>query len=442
MEPKVTVVVPSFNVAQYIGKCLDSVLGQTLKDIEVIVVDAFSTDGTREIIEEYMKKDTRVTLVDDIKKSTGYSKNVAIDMAKGEYYAIVESDDYIELDMLEKLYQVAERTGVDFVKSNFSSFIGEGENRYDFPKTVALNSNDYEKILNPREYMGCFKWVMFEWLGLYRVDFLRKYNIRHNETPGAAFQDTGFWFLTFAYATKVYLMKDSFYHYRSDNPYASVKDPKKTMNVCVEYEYILKEISEGQIDFEKLRTPYCRGFFYDNCMALKRIDEDLKPQVIHRMRQVLTEYYDKSVNRSIFYEDELKKLDMLLRSEEEYLSVEKAEDEERIRREKELISAITGRDYIYIYGAGSYGANLHYFLSTRGYDIKGYIDSDVRKHGQKLNGKVIFSLEESKSGVANPLYLVANREHSGEIYDYLIENGIEPSKIYICDIDKCVRLLI
>ena len=68
MMPKVSVVIPSLNVAGYVRECLDSVLGQTLSDIEVLVVDAASTDGTHEIIEEYALKDSRVTLLDDVKK--------------------------------------------------------------------------------------------------------------------------------------------------------------------------------------------------------------------------------------------------------------------------------------------------------------------------------------------------------------------------------------
>ena len=442
MNPKVTVVVPSFNVGPYIGKCLDSVLNQTLKEIEVIVVDANSTDGTREVINEYVKKDSRVTLVDDTEKSTGFAKNIAIDMAKAPYYAIVESDDYVELDMLEKLYDVAERTGVDFVKSNFSSFIGEGDKRYDFPKTVSLNPDDYEKVLNPQEYPGCFKWVMFEWLGLYRVDFLRKNNIRHNETKGAAFQDTGFWFLTFAYAKSVYLMKDSFYHYRSDNPYASVKDPKKTMNVCIEYEYILDEIEKGSLSFEVLRTPYCRGFFYDNCMALKRIDDELKPEVIRKMREVLLKYYNDSVDRTQFYEKELKQLDMLLTSAENYISAEEQLTMSRMKNEKELLAAVNGRQDIVIYGSGSYGSNLQYFLSTKNCDIKVYVDSDASKHGTMLNGKKIISIEEAKATYEKPIYIIANREHYKQMYERLIYEGINEEDIYVCDIERCVKLLI
>ena len=95
MDIKVTVVVMSKNVEQYISKCLDSIVGQTLKEIEILIFDAFSTDRTREIIASYMNDDNRIVLIDDDKLSTGYCVNQAIKRAKGSYICFLEADDYI-----------------------------------------------------------------------------------------------------------------------------------------------------------------------------------------------------------------------------------------------------------------------------------------------------------------------------------------------------------
>ncbi len=442
MNPKVTVVVPSFNVGPYIGQCLDSILNQTLSEIEVIVVDANSSDGTREKIIEYMNMDNRVILVDDFKKSTGYAKNVAIDMAKAPYYAIVESDDYIEPDMLEKLYNKAEETGVDFVKANFSTFLGEGRTRYDFPKTVAANPDDYEKILNPKKHPDCFKWIMFEWLGLYRVSFLREKGIRHNETPGAAFQDTGFWFLSFANADSIYLMKEHFYHYRCDNPYASVKDSKKALNICVEYDFIYKELKEKSVAWEDVKSEYCRDFFYDNYVVFNRIDEELKPKLVSEMRRVLLGIFDESIDKSIFDEEELEKIKILLESETAFLEAESSIDSERLENERKLIEKVSsGRDLL-VYGAGSYGTNLQYFLQSKGYDIKAFIDGDLKKQGTLLNGKDVISLESARARYNDALIIVTNKNHAEEIHSFLSGQGITEKDIYDCDISKCVKILI
>ena len=121
MDPKVTVILPTLNMKAYIHQSLKSVLDQTLKEIEVFVVDAASTDGTREIVREYMENDSRVFLLDDVKKSTGYAKNIGIEMSSAPYIAMVEPDDYIELDMMEKLYQAAEETGAGRPGNQFNS---------------------------------------------------------------------------------------------------------------------------------------------------------------------------------------------------------------------------------------------------------------------------------------------------------------------------------
>ena len=94
---KVSIIVPTYNVAPYIAECMDSLIDQTLEEIEILCVDAASDDGTREVLEAYASKDSRVKILDDIMHSTGYAKNIGIDAAQGEYIGIVESDDYVAL---------------------------------------------------------------------------------------------------------------------------------------------------------------------------------------------------------------------------------------------------------------------------------------------------------------------------------------------------------
>lgn len=100
---KVSVILPSLNVGKYIGQCLESVVKQTLKDIEIICVDAGSTDGTLETINEYVERDSRVKLIVSDKKSYGYQMNLGISAATGTYIGIVETDDFVSENMYEDL---------------------------------------------------------------------------------------------------------------------------------------------------------------------------------------------------------------------------------------------------------------------------------------------------------------------------------------------------
>ena len=114
--PKVTVIMPSLNVVKYIDSCMDSVLAQTLQDIEILAIDAGSDDGTFEILQEYASLDKRIKVMQSSKKSYGYQLNMGIALAQGEYVGIVETDDKIEPDMFQTLYESAIKTKADYVK--------------------------------------------------------------------------------------------------------------------------------------------------------------------------------------------------------------------------------------------------------------------------------------------------------------------------------------
>ncbi|MBZ7965080.1 glycosyltransferase family 2 protein, partial [Campylobacter sp. 2457A] len=119
MNPKISIIVPSLNSLDYIKECIESILNQTLKDIEILCIDANSTDGTLEFLKECEKKDKRLRVIVSDKKSYGYQVNLGIQQATGEYLGIVESDDYIKENMYERLYEVAKEQDCEVVKSDF-----------------------------------------------------------------------------------------------------------------------------------------------------------------------------------------------------------------------------------------------------------------------------------------------------------------------------------
>ena len=117
--PKLSVVVPVCNAQKYLRECLDSILGQTLRDIEVICVDDGSKDESGAMLDGYAARDARVRVIHKVNTGYGHSMNCGFDAAEGEYLGIVESDDWIEPDMFEKLCRAADMTKADAVKSNF-----------------------------------------------------------------------------------------------------------------------------------------------------------------------------------------------------------------------------------------------------------------------------------------------------------------------------------
>ena len=118
--PKVSVIVPVYNVGKYIDKCLKSLVEQTLSDIEIIIVNDGSTDDSKKVIDNYIERyPEKIVYLE--KKNGGLSdaRNYGIPYAKGEYIAFLDSDDYVELDMYEKMYETAKKENSDMVECDF-----------------------------------------------------------------------------------------------------------------------------------------------------------------------------------------------------------------------------------------------------------------------------------------------------------------------------------
>ena len=119
---KVSVIIPVYNVEQYLRQCLDSVLNQTLKDIETICVDDGSTDNSLAILNEYKQKDNRVQVIQQQNQYAGVARNNGVKVAKGKYIIFLDSDDFFELDMLEGMYNRAEKDNADVTICGWKAF--------------------------------------------------------------------------------------------------------------------------------------------------------------------------------------------------------------------------------------------------------------------------------------------------------------------------------
>ena len=117
---KVSVIVPAYNTEKYLKKCLDSLVNQTLNDIEIIVINDCSTDKTKDILKNYKEKYKNIKVINNkTNKGIGYNRNLGIKKAKGEFISFIDSDDYVDITMYEKMYNKAKRDKLDLVICNF-----------------------------------------------------------------------------------------------------------------------------------------------------------------------------------------------------------------------------------------------------------------------------------------------------------------------------------
>ena len=288
--PKISVVVPVYNVEGYLRECLDSVINQTLTDLEIICVDDGSTDSSLSILREYSERDPRVRVITKSNAGYGNTMNVGFDAAEGEYIGIVESDDYVDENMFSDLYSIAKKYDADIVKSNFYEFTTPKIEREKYVITPT-DKRFFNTPLNSREHPFVFDFILNTWTGIYRRDFIKENGIRHNETPGASYQDNGFSFQTIALAKSIIFSDGAYYHYRQDNPNSSINSRGKVFCMCEEYDFIRRFVDK--IGEDRLLLPYHSRRFYNYLYSYRRIASCYKLEFLKRFSDEFREDFEK-----------------------------------------------------------------------------------------------------------------------------------------------------
>ena len=294
---KVSIVVPIYNVEKYVAECVASCQAQTMKEIEIICVDDGSTDRSVEIVKKIAQKDPRVICIS--KKNAGYgnSMNIGFDRATGEYVAIAESDDYIEPDMCEILYKTAKTYDLDVVKSDYYTFQTHRGKTVVHYENTCTDLKYYNQVLIPKKDKEIFMFQMNTWTGIYSNSFIRENHIRHNETPGASYQDNGFWFQTLSLANAIMFVNKAFYHYRQDNPNSSINSKGKVFCINDEYAYIHDFIMQHEDVKENFMQEFFKKRFFNYMHNYERIADEFKLQYLERFSKELKESEDnKEIN--------------------------------------------------------------------------------------------------------------------------------------------------
>ena len=245
--PLISILVPIYNVENFLEKCLESIRLQSFEDFEVICINDGSTDNSLLIINDFVLKDCRFKLIN--KSNTGYgdSMNIGLRHCQGKYIGIVESDDFIEKNMFERLYSVAENHALDIVRCNYYRFSKQGKLPED------LHYIRQNKILNPKDAPEFFYQPPSIWASLYRKDFLNKNQINFLETPGASYQDISFAFKVYALCDRLMFINEPLLNYRIDNINSSVNSKNKINCVCIEYREVLRFIKSYPDIYDRLK---------------------------------------------------------------------------------------------------------------------------------------------------------------------------------------------
>lgn len=318
--PKVSIVLPVYNVEKFLPECLDSVVNQTLKDIEIICVNDGSTDGSLAVLEKYAETDARVKIISKKNSGYGHSMNVGFAAATGEYIGIVETDDWIKSDMYETLYNIAFENDLDVIKADYYNFEGDGEQRKTkYIRIAGKFPQYYGKVLNPADDVTPLYFTMNTWAGIYKRGFIEANQIKHNETPGASYQDSGFWFQTLSSAKRLYFLERPFYMYRQDNPNSSINNKAKVYCVCDEYEFIMDFMNRNPELKKTFIYIYSYRRFYSYMFVLNRIGLQFVFEFLRRFSDDFIKLRDEgAIDQSLFSSNEWKTLHQIMEDPEGY----------------------------------------------------------------------------------------------------------------------------
>lgn len=315
---KVSVIMTAYNCTKYIDRAISSVLNQSLKDIELIVVDDGSTDQTAMILDDWAKKDNRIKVIHKKNSGCGHSINVGIDNAGGEYIANLDSDDFMEETMLEAYYNVAKTMGAEVVRGDFiKTFELDGKKEDIYCRCTEFPSI-YYKMLNPQKLEeASFRCSHMIWTGLYKRDFLNAYHIRGNEAYGATYSDNSFSFQVLCNCTRLVFVDQVGVHYQADTPNSSTK---ACNSYAMEREYgFIYGYLKSEERYHKF-IPVYWYYYYLNCIFIAfGIHETLLTHYIKHIRELfLSSNTRGELQRFCFSDYEWNMIMELLDSPEEF----------------------------------------------------------------------------------------------------------------------------
>jgi glycosyltransferase involved in cell wall biosynthesis len=288
-QPKISVLIPIYNVEKYLEECLSSICAQSFRDLEIICINDGSTDSSKSIVEQFQKQDTRIKLIDKPNSGYGASMNKGLQAATGKYVTILESDDFLDPFAYQTMFEAMEKYDAQVVKCNYFHYWSQPTAHKIFFETIAIYHSG--RLVNPQIERFSQGYPPAIWAALFDRQFLLDNDIWFLETPGAAFQDISFSFKIQVSATKMVFLYDAFVNYRQDNEQSSVKSMDKVFFVCDEHAE-MEDYLNKRPEREYLREYFTAKKLLNYIWNYRRISDELKPVFFERMVTEFKEIQD------------------------------------------------------------------------------------------------------------------------------------------------------
>ena len=313
-ESLVSVIVPIYNTEKFLPQCLDSICGQTYKNLEIILIDDGCTDGSPQIIDSYAAIDSRIKPIH--KKNGGYGAgcNRGIEEATGRWISIIEPDDYIDSTMYEELLKFAASFDeeIDIVKAAWTDLRDWDDPRTlkSFPAAITKHIPTSKRPFTIAEDPRLISTHPSIWSAIYRRGFLNENGIRFIEYPGAGWADNPFLIETMCQASAILYLNKCFYNYRTDLPGSTydhktddaVTRPFDRWNTMLDVIERLGVKDEGVLAAHYVRGfDYARGAIIDDGEDNPLVRENVKKMFSRMQPEIVANMCELPMNRRRYY---------------------------------------------------------------------------------------------------------------------------------------------
>ena len=283
MKSLVSIIVPIYNVEQYLKKCIESIINQTLTNIEIILVNDGSTDNCGKIIDEYAKKDNRIIALHKENGGQASARNMGLDIARGKYIGFVDSDDWIESDMYESLYNKINKTNSDICICGRRAYNEDGKlsnaiNLQD--EIIDFNKNNDKKHILDKFF---YSYTVVLWNQLYKKEIINDKNIRFEDVNYVGSEDALFNYCVLSDAKRITSMEHIYYNQLSrEGSTARTYKPgymNRTANMIKCMSDYSKKINSPTV-YNDLSPLFLLFFYQWNMSNIKAVKNESLEQII------------------------------------------------------------------------------------------------------------------------------------------------------------------
>ena len=364
--PNISIIIPVYNIENYIGKCLDSLISQSFGDFEIICVNDGSKDNSLFVLEEYSKKDNRIKVISQNNSGSGAARNRGLREASGKYVQFLDGDDYFEPQMLEKLYNLAEKHGADISACSSRKVDDEGnitESRN--PNSpINLDKTPFNKPFSYRDFPeDIFSLIgTMPWNKLYLRDMIISNNLEFPSLTGP--DDLCFVYMSYVCANKIVVIDDELINYRF-NRIGSVQTYRANhASDIIRASIFVKEFLKLKGIFNYVEKAYLKAFTNSIRWEISLCNDEQYEKFLKELKILMPEDWQ-------IFKPALKKDNINL----------------------DYLYNLIGHKKVMLWGAGFFTQKLFENEKETNPNIIGIIDRNEASWGKKLNSYMIYSPE-------------------------------------------------